>query len=266
MDAQLASGNLTRVLTTVYGAESTSVYWYPDINGHSYLMAVVQHPYRACPGRWGWGQVVGTCTCLALAPARVPTPLLPLGPTAPCLQWRATRTSSPTPPQRAPRGAPGHCLPGEPEHQHSCRCPAHRLLTKQPSSSLPAPWPLPQLHRLLHDARGQDRRQAPGEPLPPGAGGHRHLHRQHRVHLPAPCSRRCLAQPRPLLAQTFAEVPVPKGDEQQSKNVGSPVRGGESARGEREPSAAPPQPSCSHAAPPCPFLPQTVEACPADAA
>ena len=36
---------LTRLLTTPYGSETTSPYFYPDINGWSYLMAVVQHPY-----------------------------------------------------------------------------------------------------------------------------------------------------------------------------------------------------------------------------
>jgi uncharacterized protein len=41
----LASGKLTRILTTPYGAETTSVYAYPDVNGHGYVMAVVQHPY-----------------------------------------------------------------------------------------------------------------------------------------------------------------------------------------------------------------------------
>ncbi len=41
----LASGDLTRILTTPYGAETTSVYAYPDVHGHGYVMAVVQHPY-----------------------------------------------------------------------------------------------------------------------------------------------------------------------------------------------------------------------------
>jgi hypothetical protein len=36
---------LTRILTTPYGAEVTSPYFYPDINGFGYLMSVVQHPY-----------------------------------------------------------------------------------------------------------------------------------------------------------------------------------------------------------------------------
>lgn len=37
--------NLTRIQTTPFGAETTSVYFYPDINGFGYLMSVIQHPY-----------------------------------------------------------------------------------------------------------------------------------------------------------------------------------------------------------------------------
>ncbi len=33
------------MLSTPYGAETTSLYWYPEVMGHGYLMAVVQHPY-----------------------------------------------------------------------------------------------------------------------------------------------------------------------------------------------------------------------------
>jgi hypothetical protein len=36
---------LTRILSTPYGSETTSPYWYPNINGFGYLMAVTQHPY-----------------------------------------------------------------------------------------------------------------------------------------------------------------------------------------------------------------------------
>ncbi len=39
------SGGLTRIETTPYGSETTSVYWYPNINGWGYLMSVIQHPY-----------------------------------------------------------------------------------------------------------------------------------------------------------------------------------------------------------------------------
>jgi len=35
----------TRIMTTPYGAETTSVYWHPNLNDFAYLTAVVQHPY-----------------------------------------------------------------------------------------------------------------------------------------------------------------------------------------------------------------------------
>ncbi|MCG6896880.1 MAG: DUF839 domain-containing protein [Thiocapsa sp.] len=38
-------GQLTRIQTTPYGSETTSVYWHPNINGFGYLMSVVQHPF-----------------------------------------------------------------------------------------------------------------------------------------------------------------------------------------------------------------------------
>lgn len=38
--------DLQRILSTPYGSETTSPYYYPDINGWSYIVAVVQHPYR----------------------------------------------------------------------------------------------------------------------------------------------------------------------------------------------------------------------------
>lgn len=41
----VATGEMNRILTTPYGAESTGVYFYADINGHAYLKAQVQHPY-----------------------------------------------------------------------------------------------------------------------------------------------------------------------------------------------------------------------------
>lgn len=37
--------SLTRILSTPYGSETTSPYFYPNINGFAYLMAVIQHPY-----------------------------------------------------------------------------------------------------------------------------------------------------------------------------------------------------------------------------
>ncbi|BCO10370.1 alkaline phosphatase [Desulfolithobacter dissulfuricans] len=39
------TGKLTRIQTTPYGSETTSPYFYPNINGHAYLMSVIQHPY-----------------------------------------------------------------------------------------------------------------------------------------------------------------------------------------------------------------------------
>lgn len=38
-------GSLTRIFTTPYGSETTSPYWYPNVNGYAYMMSVVQHPY-----------------------------------------------------------------------------------------------------------------------------------------------------------------------------------------------------------------------------
>jgi uncharacterized protein len=39
------SKEMTRITTTPYGAENTSVDWWPDVNGFAYLTTVVQHPY-----------------------------------------------------------------------------------------------------------------------------------------------------------------------------------------------------------------------------
>lgn len=39
------SKNLTRIQTTPYGSETTSPYFYRDVNGFSYLMSVIQHPF-----------------------------------------------------------------------------------------------------------------------------------------------------------------------------------------------------------------------------
>jgi secreted PhoX family phosphatase len=41
----LSNDKLTRIQTTPYGSETTSPYFYPDINGYAYIMSVVQHPY-----------------------------------------------------------------------------------------------------------------------------------------------------------------------------------------------------------------------------
>lgn len=41
----LRTEELTRIQTTPYGSETTSPYFYPNINGWSYITSVVQHPY-----------------------------------------------------------------------------------------------------------------------------------------------------------------------------------------------------------------------------
>lgn len=43
-------GTLTRILTTPYGSETTSPYWYPNINGWAYLRTTIQHPYGESDG------------------------------------------------------------------------------------------------------------------------------------------------------------------------------------------------------------------------
>lgn len=41
----LGAGHLTRIQTAPLGAEITSFDYYPNINGHGYLMSVIQHPF-----------------------------------------------------------------------------------------------------------------------------------------------------------------------------------------------------------------------------
>jgi len=41
----VGTGELNRILTVPYGAETTGVYFYPNIGGHAYIKAQVQHPY-----------------------------------------------------------------------------------------------------------------------------------------------------------------------------------------------------------------------------
>ncbi len=41
---------MTRITTSPYGAENTSLDWYPDINGYAYLLTVIQHPYGESDG------------------------------------------------------------------------------------------------------------------------------------------------------------------------------------------------------------------------
>jgi uncharacterized protein len=57
-----ASGSTTRMLSTPYGSETTSTYFYPNINGYAYIAAVVQHPY----GESDEDKVYGTAPCNTL--------------------------------------------------------------------------------------------------------------------------------------------------------------------------------------------------------
>lgn len=41
----IATQTLTRILTAPLGAETTSIYYYPDIKGFAYIMATIQHPF-----------------------------------------------------------------------------------------------------------------------------------------------------------------------------------------------------------------------------
>jgi len=41
----LDNSTLTRIMTTPYGAETTSLYYYPNVGGYGYVVTVVQHPY-----------------------------------------------------------------------------------------------------------------------------------------------------------------------------------------------------------------------------
>ena len=36
---------MTRIVSTPYGSETTSPFWYKDINGFGYLTLVTQHPF-----------------------------------------------------------------------------------------------------------------------------------------------------------------------------------------------------------------------------
>jgi secreted PhoX family phosphatase len=42
---RLDSRELTRIETTPYGAETTSIYFYGDLDGYAYIASVVQHPF-----------------------------------------------------------------------------------------------------------------------------------------------------------------------------------------------------------------------------
>jgi len=46
----ISKGSLTRIATTPYGSETTSPYWYKDINGFGYLTLTTQHPFGEVSG------------------------------------------------------------------------------------------------------------------------------------------------------------------------------------------------------------------------
>ncbi|UFH60395.1 PhoX family protein [Sulfurovum mangrovi] len=39
------TGALTRIISTPYGSETTSPFWYPDVNGFGYMTLTTQHPF-----------------------------------------------------------------------------------------------------------------------------------------------------------------------------------------------------------------------------
>jgi len=64
----LTTNKITRILTTPYGSESTSVYHYPNVGGFAYVMAVVQHPY----GESDTDKLEGFTDPVARAKAKMP--------------------------------------------------------------------------------------------------------------------------------------------------------------------------------------------------
>jgi secreted PhoX family phosphatase len=65
----MKTAEMTRIFSTPYGAETTSPWWYNEIKGFRYFMAVVQHPYGESdkdkvndPESTGLGGWVGTFT------------------------------------------------------------------------------------------------------------------------------------------------------------------------------------------------------------
>lgn len=46
----LTTREMTRILSTPYGSETTGVYFYPNVNGFAYIKAQVQHPYGESDG------------------------------------------------------------------------------------------------------------------------------------------------------------------------------------------------------------------------
>ncbi len=63
----IASGRLTRVMTTPYGSEVTSPYWLPDFGGFGYLLTAVQHPYgESDQARAGDPESTGTASWIGV--------------------------------------------------------------------------------------------------------------------------------------------------------------------------------------------------------
>ncbi len=46
----VSTDKMSRIATTPYGSETTSPYWYKDLNGHGYLTLVTQHPFGEVGG------------------------------------------------------------------------------------------------------------------------------------------------------------------------------------------------------------------------
>ena len=74
----MKTSEMTRIFSTPYGAETTSPWWYNEIHGFRYFMAVVQHPYGESdqaqvtePESTGYGGWVGTFT-----PIKIEDPLM----------------------------------------------------------------------------------------------------------------------------------------------------------------------------------------------
>jgi uncharacterized protein len=48
----ISTDKMSRIATTPYGSETTSPYWYKDLNGHGYLTLVTQHPFGEVGGEY----------------------------------------------------------------------------------------------------------------------------------------------------------------------------------------------------------------------
>merc|ERR1712046_171193 len=57
MGYDMESHGLTRIMTVPFGAETTGVYFHPDINGYAYIQNQVQHPHP--DSHWGRRGAIG---------------------------------------------------------------------------------------------------------------------------------------------------------------------------------------------------------------